>query len=187
MGNSQGTFTDYREPPNAPSLHLLLYTSSSLATDHHYYDYNDHKIKTLLRLSCLHLEVPKNESAQLRLSCLHSQVIGAAAEFDSPFGDEDLRTTLAIKMLQEMMGIAVPSTLRDKILGSDLIGMEERWLVFVGPYEHHSNLLLWRQSLAQVIEIGLDGDGLLDMEALRLQLLSYKYANRPIFRFLLGL
>ncbi|KAM1740521.1 hypothetical protein COP1_015976 [Malus domestica] len=96
-------------------------------------------------------------------------------------------TTSAMKRLQEMMGIAVPLTLRDRILGSDLIGIEERWLVFVSPYEHHLNLLLWRQSLAQVIEIGLDEDGLLDMKALRLQLLSYKYANRPIFRFLLGL
>ncbi|CAN6540455.1 unnamed protein product [Malus baccata var. baccata] len=194
-------------------------------------------------------EVPKSESAQLRLSWLRSQVIGAAEEFDSPFGKRGLTyadhtasgrsllyienfivknvlpfygnthtcdsfvgnrttkmvgeavkylkkclgvgaddalllcgqgSTSAIKRLQEVMGIAVPSTLRDRMLGSDLIGMEERWLVFVGPYEHHSNLLSWRQSLAQVIEIGLDEDGLLDMEALRLQLESYKYANRPI-------
>ena len=53
-------------------------------------------------------------------------------------------------------------------------------MVFVGPYEHHSNLLSWRQSLAEVIEIGLDDNGLIDMEALKLQLETYKYANRPI-------
>ncbi|KAM1740522.1 hypothetical protein COP1_015977 [Malus domestica] len=49
MGNSQGTFIDYREPPNAPFPHLHLYTSFSLATDHHYYDYNNHIIKTLVK------------------------------------------------------------------------------------------------------------------------------------------
>ncbi|KAK9291769.1 hypothetical protein L1049_019719 [Liquidambar formosana] len=49
-------------------------------------------------------------------------------------------TTAAIKRLQEVMGIAVPSTLRDRLLKS--LVTEERWVVFVGPYEHHSNLPL---------------------------------------------
>uniref|UniRef100_A0A2N9F5K1 Aminotransferase class V domain-containing protein n=1 Tax=Fagus sylvatica TaxID=28930 RepID=A0A2N9F5K1_FAGSY len=87
-------------------------------------------------------------------------------------------TTAAIKRLQEVMGIAVPSILRERLL--KCLGNEERWVVFVGPYEHHSNLLSWRQSLAEVVEIGLDDNGLLDMEALRLQLEKYKYANQPI-------
>ncbi|KAF8405843.1 hypothetical protein HHK36_007920 [Tetracentron sinense] len=87
-------------------------------------------------------------------------------------------TTAAIKRLQEVMGIAVPSTLRDRIVKS--LSSEERWVVFVGPYEHHSNLLSWRQSLAEVVEIGIDDDGLVDIEALKLQLESYKCSNRPL-------
>ena len=87
-------------------------------------------------------------------------------------------TTAAIKKLQEVMGIAVPSTLRDRLI--KCLGDEERWLVFVGPYEHHSNLLSWRQSLAEVVEIGLDDNGLIDIEDLRRRLESYKQANRPI-------
>lgn len=87
-------------------------------------------------------------------------------------------TTSAIKRLQEVMGIAVPSILRDRVINN--LNTEERWLVFVGPYEHHSNLLSWRQSLAEVVEIGVNDDGLLDLEALRLQLEKYKYVNRPI-------
>ncbi|XP_042513714.1 probable cysteine desulfurase [Macadamia integrifolia] len=89
-------------------------------------------------------------------------------------------TTAAIKRLQEVMGIAVPSTLRDRVIKS--LSSEERWLVFVGPYEHHSNLLSWRNSLAEVIEIGLDNEGLLDMRALRSKLEAYKDSNR----FMLG-
>ncbi|CAN1342763.1 Probable cysteine desulfurase [Linum perenne] len=88
-------------------------------------------------------------------------------------------STAAIKRLQEVMGISVPSILRERCLKKCLTE-EERWVVFVGPYEHHSNLLSWRQSLAEVVEIGLDGDGLLDMEALRRELQSGKFANRPI-------
>lgn len=87
-------------------------------------------------------------------------------------------STAAIKRLQEVMCIAVPSPLREKII--NCMGNEERWVVFVGPYEHHSNLLSWRESLAQVIEIGLDDDGLIDINELRQQLELYKHANRPI-------
>ncbi|KAK7358829.1 hypothetical protein VNO77_00769 [Canavalia gladiata] len=87
-------------------------------------------------------------------------------------------TTAAIKRLQEVMGIAVPSIVRERVLKS--LNTEERWVVFVGPHEHHSNLLSWRQSLAEVVEIGLDDKGLLDMDALKLQLEAYKPTNRPI-------
>ncbi|XP_007048350.2 PREDICTED: probable cysteine desulfurase [Theobroma cacao] len=87
-------------------------------------------------------------------------------------------STAAIKRLQEVMGIAVPSILRDRLLNC-LIN-EKRWVVFVGPYEHHSNLLSWRQSLAEVVEIGLDENGLINIEALRRQLELYKHANRPL-------
>ncbi|KAF2292069.1 hypothetical protein GH714_006986 [Hevea brasiliensis] len=87
-------------------------------------------------------------------------------------------TTAAIKRLQEVMGIAVPSILRDRLI--KCITNEERWVVFVGPYEHHSNLLSWRQSLAEVIEIGIDDNGLIDMESLQKQLHIYRNANRPI-------
>ncbi|KAK2656166.1 hypothetical protein Ddye_009218 [Dipteronia dyeriana] len=87
-------------------------------------------------------------------------------------------TTAAIKRLQEVMGIAVPSILRERLIMT--LSNEERWVVFVGPYEHHSNLLSWRQSLAEVVEIGLDHNGLIDIEALRLKLESYKDSNRPL-------
>ncbi|CAL5428523.1 unnamed protein product [Camellia sinensis] len=108
-------------------------------------------------------------------------------------------TTAAIKRLQEVMGISVPSIMRDKTLASMEAETEdedekitklrnkirsrvneERWVVFVGPYEHHSNLLSWRQSLAQVVEIGLDETGLIDMKALKLQLENYRHTNRPM-------
>ncbi|XP_076904398.1 uncharacterized protein LOC143559825 [Bidens hawaiensis] len=88
-------------------------------------------------------------------------------------------TTAAIKRLQEVMGIAVPSILREKVLNS-CTESEERWVVFVGPYEHHSNLLSWRQSLAEVIEIGLDEDGMIDMDDLKARLEFYQTTGGPM-------
>ncbi|KAL6641762.1 hypothetical protein ACP70R_019943 [Stipagrostis hirtigluma subsp. patula] len=88
-------------------------------------------------------------------------------------------TTAAIKRLQEVMGIAVPSAeLRGRLAAQ--LRPEERWVVFVGPYEHHSNLLSWRRSLAEVVEIGVDGEGLVDVAALRRALASPEYADRPM-------
>ncbi|KAF9601543.1 hypothetical protein IFM89_020371 [Coptis chinensis] len=87
-------------------------------------------------------------------------------------------TTAAIKRLQEVMGMVVPSIMRSRLVNE--LRPEERWVVFVGPYEHHSNLLSWRQSLAEIVEIGVDEDGLVDMEMLRRELSSSKYSNRPM-------
>ena len=87
-------------------------------------------------------------------------------------------TTACIKRLQEIIGVAVPSTMRERILED--LNQEERWVVFIGPYEHHSNILSWRQSLAEVVEIGTDDYGLIDMKELRVQLEAPEHANRPM-------
>ncbi|PKI31221.1 hypothetical protein CRG98_048391 [Punica granatum] len=87
-------------------------------------------------------------------------------------------STGSIKRLQEVMGISVPSILRDRVL--KILPNEERWVVFVGPFEHHSNLLSWRQCLAEVVDIGLDDNGLVDMEGLRDKLEYFKDESRPL-------
>ncbi|XP_047072352.1 probable cysteine desulfurase [Lolium rigidum] len=86
--------------------------------------------------------------------------------------------TAAVKRLQETMGVAAPPLLRAQVLAH--MRTEERWVVFVGPYEHHSNLLSWRQSLADVVEVGAGDDGLVDLAALRRALSAPEHANRPM-------
>ncbi|CAM8954720.1 unnamed protein product [Rhodiola kirilowii] len=87
-------------------------------------------------------------------------------------------TTAAIKKLQEVMGITISAALKERVLRT--MNDEEKWIVFIGPYEHHSNLLSWRHSLAEVVAIGLDENGMLDMEELRAQLEKYQSAGRPL-------
>ncbi|KAF0920209.1 hypothetical protein E2562_034022 [Oryza meyeriana var. granulata] len=87
--------------------------------------------------------------------------------------------TAAIKRLQEVTGMAVPPTLRSVAL--HVLPPLERWVVFVGPYEHHSNLLTWRESLAEVVEIGLrPDDGHIDLHALEAALAAPERAGRPM-------
>ena len=54
----------------------------------------------------------------------------------------------------------------------------ERPVVFVGPYEHHSNELPWRETIAEVVVIGEDADGHIDLADLQRQLA--RYAKRPL-------
>ena len=51
-------------------------------------------------------------------------------------------------------------------------------MVFVGPYEHHSNELPWRESIADVVVIAEDGDGHIDVADLGRQLA--RFAGRPL-------
>jgi selenocysteine lyase/cysteine desulfurase len=51
-------------------------------------------------------------------------------------------------------------------------------VVFVGPYEHHSNELPWRESAGAVVTIGADDGGHVDLADLRRQLI--RYADRPL-------
>jgi selenocysteine lyase/cysteine desulfurase len=50
--------------------------------------------------------------------------------------------------------------------------------VFVWPYEHHSNELGWRESIADVVEISEDSDGHVDLDDLERRLVEF--SNRPL-------
>lgn len=89
--------------------------------------------------------------------------------------------TAAINRLQEILGIYVPPATRERIesfRNSELLPQEELPLVLVGPYEHHSNEISWREGLAEVIEIQLDEKGYLDLDDLREKVGDPAYRNR---------
>ena len=58
------------------------------------------------------------------------------------------------------------------------LGRRERPVVFIGPYEHHSNELPWRESVADVVMIGEDADGRLDIDQLEREL--RRHAGRAL-------
>jgi selenocysteine lyase/cysteine desulfurase len=46
-------------------------------------------------------------------------------------------------------------------------------VVFIGPYEHHSNDLPWRLSIADCVMIDEDDDGRIDLVQLERELVRY--------------
>jgi len=54
----------------------------------------------------------------------------------------------------------------------------DRPVVFIGPYEHHSNELPWRESTAELVTIRQDRDGAIDAEHLEYEL--RRYAGRAL-------
>ncbi|MEX0983959.1 MAG: aminotransferase class V-fold PLP-dependent enzyme [Actinomycetota bacterium] len=87
-------------------------------------------------------------------------------------------STGAIATFLACLALRVPAALDDRFGFSAQIAPEDRPVVFIGPYEHHSNELPWRESIADVITIPEDNDGRIDLEALELALLAH--AARPL-------
>ena len=86
--------------------------------------------------------------------------------------------TGALAKLIGILGLRLPSVLEDRHHLTQHIPPAERPVVFIGPYEHHSNEIPWRESIADVVVIRQDPDGGVDQEDLRVQL--EKYAERPL-------
>lgn len=98
--------------------------------------------------------------------------------------------TAAIHHLQQILGIACPPATRAFLgeavraaLGADAGRVEaeiarRRPVVFLGPYEHHSNELSWRESLAEIVRIGLDETGGIDFAELETRLADPAFAGR---------
>ena len=86
--------------------------------------------------------------------------------------------TGAIDRLIAVLGLRLPSALQDTYHLDEHIAEAERPVVFTGPFEHHSNELPWRESIAQVVRIPEDADGHIDKQALSDAL--QKYRDRPL-------
>jgi len=86
--------------------------------------------------------------------------------------------TGAIDKLIGILNLRIPADLDDRYGLADLIPAEARPVVFIGPYEHHSNELPWRESIADVVTIHEDLHGGIDLQELEARLVEY--ADRPL-------
>ena len=86
--------------------------------------------------------------------------------------------TGAVDKLVGILGLRIPSALDDRYGLSAQIPPAERPVVFLGPFEHHSNELPWRESIADVVRIPEDGDGHIDLAVLEAELV--RHADRPL-------
>ncbi len=87
-------------------------------------------------------------------------------------------STGAIDKLVGILGLRVPADLDREHRLTSAIPASRRPVVFVGPFEHHSNELPWRESIADVVTIPEDADGHIDRDRLAEEL--ERYADRPM-------
>jgi len=99
--------------------------------------------------------------------------------------------TGAIDKLQQIIGVSLPPVTRLQLgqllgnaMGADQHEIFKRYLrenqpvVFVGPYEHHSNEVSWRENLATVVAVKMDRDGGIDLKHLEELLQEPAYRGR---------
>ncbi len=104
-------------------------------------------------------------------------------------------STGAISKFQEIIGLRLPAATKliiseilshssDKAKGNeDLNNLTEyfhkrRPVVFVGPYEHHSNDIMWRESIAEVVLINMTSEGTIDLHDLVQKISNPYYKGR---------
>lgn len=100
-------------------------------------------------------------------------------------------STGAVHRLQQILGVYLPPAAKAD-LGEQLAGYfsraerdefvrylkSKRPIVFVGPYEHHSNEVSWRECWVDVVEVDLSPTGLIDLDDLERKVSSDEYRDR---------
>ena len=99
--------------------------------------------------------------------------------------------TGAIDKFQQIIGVMLPPVTRQTLglLMDGALGEEARQtfeayarkhepVVFVGPYEHHSNEVSWREGLSTVVEVRLNSEGGIDLAHLEELLQDPVYQGR---------
>lgn len=86
--------------------------------------------------------------------------------------------TGAINLLIQCMNLRLPAELDARYDLLSRIPEDERPVVFLGPFEHHSNELPWRESICTVVTIEEDSDGRASLAHLEREL--QRYADRPL-------
>ena len=102
-------------------------------------------------------------------------------------------TTGAVHLLQQILGVYIPPAAKDMLefMGEDFMGEGDyaRFIkhvrtrgpvVLVGPYEHHSNEVSWRECMAEVVEVELTPEGLLDLKDLEAKASCPEYKGRRL-------
>ncbi|MGH2814255.1 MAG: aminotransferase class V-fold PLP-dependent enzyme, partial [Actinomycetota bacterium] len=104
---------------------------------------------------------------------------------DAVGGDDDTLvlfcgsgSTGAVDKLIGILNLRIPADLDARYGLAGRIPPQERPVVFIGPFEHHSNELPWRESIADVVVIHEDADGHVDLGQLEQEL--RRHADRPL-------
>ena len=85
-------------------------------------------------------------------------------------------STGALKKLQEIIGVYIPPLTKERLGPS--VPKSGAPVVFIGPYEHHTNELMWREALAEVVVVRLSGRGEMDLPDLEAKVSDPRFSGR---------
>ncbi len=91
--------------------------------------------------------------------------------------------TGAINKLIDIFNLRIPNDLDARYSLRARIPEAERPVIFIGPFEHHSNELPWRESIADVVVIQEDADGHVDLAHLEAELVRHAARTLKIGSF----
>lgn len=119
--------------------------------------------KVLLTYANTHSEISKNAKITQEYYQNARKSIRKCLEIDDSFYILSCGNgaTASIKKFQEIMGIFIPPASFEKIQIKDKNNLP---LVIVGPYEHHSNEISYREGLCEIKRIELDEFGEIDFK-----------------------
>ena len=86
--------------------------------------------------------------------------------------------TAAVDKLIGILNLRIPADLDRRWSLAERIPADQRPVVFVGPFEHHSNEISWRETVADVVPIRADALGHIDVTHLEEELV--RHAGRPL-------
>ncbi len=91
--------------------------------------------------------------------------------------------TSAVNKLIGLLGLRIAEPLDREFGLAGTIPASHRPVVFIGPYEHHSNELPWLESVAELVEVGLEDSGRIDLRDLEAKLASFSGRKLKIGAF----
>jgi selenocysteine lyase/cysteine desulfurase len=91
--------------------------------------------------------------------------------------------TAAINKLIDILNLRLPADLNARYQLEQYIPAKDRPVIFIGPYEHHSNELPWRESIAELVSIPLDVNGMINLVVLEAQLKIHQHRQLKIGSF----
>ncbi len=131
----------------------------------------------LLTYSNTHSEVGLNSLSTTQYYNKARESLKKSLEIDDDFYIIPCGTgaTAAIKKFQELMGLYIPPATKKRYS----IDPKELPLVIVGPFEHHSNEVSFREALCEVKRVGLNKEDTFDLK--ELEEILKQNQNREIF------
>jgi selenocysteine lyase/cysteine desulfurase len=153
---------------------ILAYYANTHTED----DYTGRTMTSLLHDAAMVVKRAVNAGEKGRIIFTESGTTGGIAKllqilgvYWPPATRERIATVLKSCLLRNPGGTDCNQALHDYMEGNKPI-------VFVGPYEHHSNEIMWRQTLCEIVEIPLNSGSELDLDILEATVSDPRYDGR---------